>query len=155
MIIGPSPFKVVKTSWHKWFCEGPYQSDNKWDTEREALEECSLLNSVYNSGYFANVDQARLATLENDVANAYLCAKKHVPDYPWPEKPDKSCQASTAVWACGTSYEGTSRACEDWRMLFEHLAPEQYNSLVSMVASDLQAYDSLMESIKKKKEPNG
>lgn len=147
MIIGPSPFKVTKTSWHKWFCEGPYQSGNQWDTEAEALQECSLLNSVYNTGYFANVDQTRLATLESDVANAYCCAKEHVPDYPWPTEPDKSCQASTAVWACGTSYEGTSKACDDWRRLFAHLAPEAYSSLLEMVKSDMSAYDALVKKL--------
>lgn len=150
MIIGPSPFKVVKTRWHTWFSEGPYQSGNQWKTEGEALKECDLLNSVYNSGYFAKVDQRRLAELESDVANAYTCAKKHVPDYPWAAEPDKSCQASTAVWACGTAYEGVSKACEDWRRLFAHLAPEAYASLMEMTKNNITAYELLMKEIQNK-----
>jgi len=147
MTIKPSPFKAVKTNWHKWFCEGPYQSGNQWNTEDEALQECFVLNAVYNAGYFANVDQRRLAELESDVANAYHCAKKYVPDYPWPNEPDKSCQASTAVWACGQSYKGVSAACNDWRRLFAHLAPEAYSALLEMTKNDWKAYDSLVKKL--------
>lgn len=147
MITGPSPFKVVKTKWNTWFSEGPYQSGNQWKNEEEATKECDLLNSVYNVGYFANVDQVRLAELESDVANAYKCAKDHVPDYPWPEEPDKSCQASMAVWACGTSYEGVNKACDDWIRLFKHLAPDAYNALLQMAITDPQGYDSLVKEL--------
>lgn len=151
MITGPDPFKVVKTGWHKWFCEGPYQSGKEWDTEDEALEEAALLNSVYNIGYFANVDQARLARLEDNAAHAYRCAQEYVPDYPWPDKPDMSCQASTAVWACGESYKGVSAACQDWQDLFEHLAPEAYKALFERIKADTKAYDALLQEIKDKK----
>lgn len=145
MIIGPNPYKVVKTLGGKWFCEGPYQSGNRWDTEEEANREGALLNSVYNTGYYANVDQARLAVLERDVANAYRCAKEDVPDYPWDDVPDKSCQASTAVWACGQSYIGVTKACNDWRRLFKHLAPTQFRELQEKACADWKWYDQLIK----------
>lgn len=145
MITGPNPYKVVKTLGGKWFCEGPYQSDMRWDTEEEANREGALLNSVYNTGYFANVDQARLARLEDNAAHAYKCAQEYVPDYPWPDKPDMSCQASAAVWACGESYKGVSAACNDWRRLFKHLAPTQYRELQEKACADWKWYDELIK----------
>lgn len=144
MITGPSPFKVVKTSLHTWISEGPYKSGNQWKSEQQALRECDILNSVYNSGYFANVDQPRLAKLESDVAHAWKCAKLHCPDYPWDETRQT---ASQAVYACGGAYEGVSKACDDWRRLFAHLAPEAYASLVKMAMEEPKAYDSLVKKL--------
>jgi hypothetical protein len=152
MIIGPSPFKVVKTGWHTWFCEGPYQSGEQWKTEEEANHECSLLNSVYNTGYFANVDQRRLAELESDVANAYRCAQDYSPDYPWDSDPDKSCQASTAVWACGESYKGVTAACNEWRRLFKHFAPKEYDALLELVKKKIKAYNDLVKKLEEEEE---
>lgn len=137
MIKGPSPFKVVKTHWHKWICEGPYQSGKEWEIEEDANEEAALLNSVYNTGYAQNPDRRIISDLKHDIDHAYAEAKKWIPDYPWD---DKRQTASQAVWACGSGYEGVSKACEDWRRLFKHFAPEQFDSAVQMARKNYSEY---------------
>ena len=207
MIEGESPYKVVKTNWHTWFCEGPYQSGKQWEKEKDAQDECDTLNSVFNTGFYngknnlvSNITVCKLPyqeqffvhaekdgadawlcqngtwtfedgdknaslpgnnylkdatnkfkslkSAESDIAHAYACAKEFVPDYPWD---DKRQTASQAVYACGSAYEGISKACEDWRRLFAHLAPKEYSSLLEMAMKDTEAYDALLRKLEEKK----
>jgi hypothetical protein len=204
MIIGESPYSVVATKWHTWFCEGPYQSGKQWKTEKEAIDECNLLNSVYNTGaakthsvsdvmvcklpyqddFFVHaqmdgkdvwlcqdgtwtfnetdekvslpgntglkmlVENKDLAKLESDIANAYRCAKEYVPDYPWD---DSRQTASQAVWACGESYSGVCKACEDWQRLFKHFAPDAYSRLLS---TSTREYIELVKKLEEQEKKN-
>lgn len=145
------PYSSVKSPYGKWYCKGPIENHRTYDTEEEANLQVFFLNAIYSAGYFANQDKVKLARLESDIKNAYNCAKEYVPDYPWPTVPDMSCQASTAVYACGEAYKGISAACEEWRSLFEHLAPEAYKALFEKVNADPKAYDTLLQEIKDKK----
>lgn len=144
------PFKVVKTNWNVYFCEGPYQSGNQWKSEEKATEECNLLNSVYMAGFREgiNCSNAIKEELESDIANAYRCAQEYRPDYPWD---DTQPTASQAVWACGEGYKGVDAACEDWRRLFKHLAPEAYNLLMELPVKESMALRDRLEKEEKEK----
>lgn len=55
--------------------------------------------------------------MQRDVDHAVREAKRRVPDYPW----EGVATASEAVWAIGSSLEGTDAALGDWRKLCEQL----------------------------------
>lgn len=61
--------------------------------------------------------ESKEAELREDIEHAVAEAKKYQPDYPYTQN-----TASEAVWALGTSLEGTSRAInEDWLPLVKEL----------------------------------
>lgn len=126
MISGP--YKIEQLSNLSWFCAGPYQTGNQYKVKEQAEVECDLLNSIYSTGYNAglaiNKDNLKqIGALKDDIAHAYAEAKTWVPDYPFD---DSYPTASQAVWACGSSYEGVSKACDDMHELFKKYAPEAY-----------------------------
>jgi hypothetical protein len=131
-----------------WNNEGPdcFFSQN-WATEEEAHVQRDLLNDIHEKGYLKNPNNVEFERLKSDVAHAYAEAKKYVPDFPWDETRQT---ASQAVYACGTSYQGVSDACDEWRILFIHFAPHSHSALIEMIKNDPKAYDSLIKELEEK-----
>lgn len=154
-MIEKRPYKVIESDCRKYYCEGPYQTGKNWDLLSDAEEECSTLNIVFQSGFNLNIEKQELEKLKTelkeakeDIANAYGCAVEYVPNYPW----DPNIKtASISVWACGEAYIGVSKACEDWRKLFEHLAPDAYKALLNIAEEHSERYNDLMKVIQKEK----